>query len=424
MTPSSRAVIAHLYRRAGFGATNDELNVAVRKGFDACVDELVAGLDGDGSDGVAPPPAMSTPARPSKNTDNEEPDLLAWWVDTMITAKAPLREKLVLLLHNHFPTANSKVGWASMMHNQLFRVHGPGPFDVLMRVVATDPAMLIWLDGASNIAQDPNENFARELMERFTMVIGNYTQADVHNGARSFTGWTINWKTGGFMVQDWAIDNNIKTFLGHTGDFDGYDIVNFVTHHPATPPFVTARMFSWLAYPVTPANPVVKELAAGFAKDLNLGKLIESILRHPAFVSEQAMYGLIKQPTEFIVGTMRRFGLTSSVFKKDSWTLGWWLSSLGQLLFEPPNVGGWGINEYWLSTATSLARLQVGLSIAQTVNLSELASLPEWARLTWVQNKLGIDHFSAATTEALARSVDQPEQLLGLAMVTPEYVVN
>ncbi len=158
--PSTRTAIAHLYRRAGFGATKDELNEAVLRGFDTCVDELVAGLDGDGQAGLPPAPHMSTPSHPSNNTGNEEPDLINWWVDAMISTPIPLREKLVLLLHNQFPTGISKVGWASMMHNQnqIFRQYGPGPFDQLVHRVAKDPAMLIWLDAASDVKQDPNEN--------------------------------------------------------------------------------------------------------------------------------------------------------------------------------------------------------------------------------------------------------------------------
>lgn len=422
MSPSERTLLAHLYNRAGFGATKDELNEAELKGWDACVEELIAGLAGSGGD---PPPAPKMARMPQQNNNmyNEFMELVDWWVDTMVTTANPLREKLVLLLHNQFPTAISGVGWASMMYdqNQLFRTHGTGPFDVLMRVVSKDPAMMLWLNTAQDVAQSPNENYARELMERFTLGIGHYTQSDVHNGARAFCGWTINYHNGQFMLQDWAIDNNMKTFLGVTGDLDGYDIVNIVTHQPACAPYVTSRLWSWLAYPVTPDNPVVADLAPAFAKGLNVGDLIASMLRHPAFVSEQALAGLVKQPAEYIVGTMRRLGLTSKDFQQGQ--LDGILASLGQELFNPPNVGGWGHNGYWLSTASSLARLQVAYGIAQVADVSELEEMPVWARIEWIANHLGIA-FTERTLEALSVMRDYPQQLLALALISPEYVVN
>ncbi len=260
-------------------------------------------------------------------------------------------------------------------------------------------------------------------MERFTIGIGHYTQQDVHDAARAFCGWSLS-SAGQFAIADYAVDDGIKTVLGHTGDLDGDDVVTIVTHDPNCAPFVTARLWSWLAYPVTPANPVVAELVKAFAKDLNVGNLVAAILRHPKFLSDQAINGLVKQPTEYLVGTMRRLGMTTATFKDNNGAVMSYLTSLGQTLFDPPNVGGWGLNEYWCSTATSLARLQVAISIAQVADLSEMEAEPAWARLEWVQNRLGVDHFSAATTRTLTESADQPQQLLALAMVTPEYTVN
>src|SRR5208282_5622456 len=167
----------------------------------------------------------------------------------------------------------------------LFRKLGAGSFDALTQAVAKDPAMLIWLDTGTDYKSHPNENFARELMERFTMGVGNYSEKDVRAAARAFTGWELDYTSGEFFFNEYDHDNRKKTYLGHTGRWQGEDIINLATHTEASSRWVVARFWSWLAYPVTPKNAVVTELAERYRKDLSITKLLESILRHPGFVS-------------------------------------------------------------------------------------------------------------------------------------------
>jgi len=433
-TSSTSSVLAHLYRRAGFGATAAELAAAEKAGFDATVDKLLAGLAGtDHAGNAVKRPTLTTLAQASIpgfhfDDGNEFEELTTWWLQRMVVTDTPLREKLVLLLHEQFPTSYVKVGYSDLMYNQneLFRKLGAGSFDTLMQAVAKDPAMLIWLDTSTDYKSHPNENFARELMERFTMGAGNYNEKDVRAAARAFTGWELDYTSGEFFFNAYDHDNRGKTYLGHTGRWQGEDIINFATHTEASARWVVSRFWSWLAYPVTPKNPVVTKLAERYRKDLNMRNLLESILRHPGFVSPTAINGLIKQPIEYLIGTLRLLGLTTEAFNQG--TLMWLLSSLGQQPFVPLNVGGWGQNQYWLSTSSSNGQLSLAWTVAQYADLTELEDLKgrPGVQVPAVAKMLGVRAWSNETYRALWNMADKgsAQELLVLALVSPEYLIN
>jgi uncharacterized protein (DUF1800 family) len=340
----------------------------------------------------------------------------------------PLREKLVLLLHEQFPTSYQKVGYADLMYhqNQLFRTLGPGSFDTLTQSVAQDPAMLIWLDTGTDYKAHPNENFARELMERFTMGVGNYTEEDVRQSARAFTGWTLDYTTGNFFFNVYDHDGGEKRFLGKTGRWQGQDIIDMVTHTTASSKWVVARFWSWLAYPVTTEDPVVADLASGYKKDLNMTNLLTAILHHPNFRSTRAMNGLVKQPIEYLVGTLRLLGLRTAAFSEG--TLVYLLAALGQQLFVPLNVGGWGQNEYWLSTSACNNQLSLAWNVAQYADLTEILDLNgnPGAQVDAVKKLLAVDAWSDRTYRALWKTADKgsAQELLVMALVSPEYLLN
>jgi len=435
MTESSTSsALAHLYRRAGFGATQTELQAATTLGFDAAVDKLLAGLtEKDAAASGLKLPHLTPLAQASipgfaYDDYSEFMELSTWWIDRMIVTDTPLREKLVLLLHEQFPTSYQKVGYAELMYrqNQLFRTLGAGAFDTLTLAVAEDPAMLIWLDTGTDYKAHPNENFARELMERFTMGAGTYTEKDVREAARAFTGWTLDYTTGEFFFNVYDHDAREKRFLGHTGPWHGTDIIKIATHTTASSKWVVARLWSWLAYPVTPASPVVAELARDYKKDLNLKNLLGSIFRHPLFLSATARRGLVKQPIEYLVGTLRLLGLTTAAFNEG--TLVWLLASLGQQPFVPLNVGGWGQNQYWLSTSASNNQLSLAWTVAQYANLTEIEDLngSPGAQVAAVTRLLAVDAWSERSYRALWKMADKasPQELLVLALVSPEYLLN
>jgi uncharacterized protein (DUF1800 family) len=433
-TSSNSTTLAHLYRRAGFGATPAELEAAGKLGFGASVDKLLAGLaEADSAGSALELPHLTPLAQaniPGFSYDDytEFIALSTWWIDRMIVTDTPLREKLVLLLHEQFPTSYQKVGYSELMYrqNDLFRTLGPGSFDTLTQAVAKDPAMLIWLDTGTDHKAHPNENFARELMERFTMGVGNYTEQDVRHAARAFTGWTLDYTTGDFFFNLYDHDGGEKRFLGKTGRWQGQDIIDMVTQTTASSKWVVARFWSWLAYPVTTEDPVVADLTPGYKTDLNLTNLLGAILHHPSFASTRAMRGLVKQPIEYLVGTLRLLGLRTAAFSEG--TLVYLLASLGQQPFVPLNVGGWGQNQYWLSTSASNNQLSLAWNVAQYADLTEILDLngSPGAQVDAVKKLLAIDAWSDRTYRTLWKTADKgsAQELLVMALVSPEYLIN
>jgi uncharacterized protein (DUF1800 family) len=459
VTDPTRSNIAHLYRRAGFGAHPDEIDRATTAGYQATVESLLAGLRapdpaGDAValpdlgtatvPGAAPadPAARQAAARQRRAVEHlRYLALQRWWLDRMIATSTPLREKLTLIWHGHFATAFQKVHYASLMHrqNQVFRSLGAGSFEALTQAVAKDPAMMLWLDTETNVAGHPNENFARELMELFTLGIGNYSEVDVQEAARAFTGWSLVPGSFQFVLRPGRHDTGTKNFLGQSGNFDGTDIVHLVTHQPASARFVVAKLWSHLAYPVTTADPVVSALAPAYARDLNVTALLRSILMHPAFTSDTAKQGLVKQPVEWVVGMARAFGLnadlqpagtptasatgpTAGLTRRP--TASGILTLLAQEPFDPPNVGGWPQNAYWLNTATSLARLQAGLLLGQHLDLSWLTALAVSQRPAALANRLSLDGWGQTTAASLNHLASTPAAMVALAVSAPEYVLN
>jgi uncharacterized protein (DUF1800 family) len=434
------ALVAHLYRRAGFGATPAELDDLSQRSWADLVDELLAGLSGPdpAGDAVELPHLTSIPEAnvPGYNYNgwNEYNSLITWWVQRMVVTSTPLREKLTWLLHCQFPTSWSKVGWAYMMYvqNQLFRTLGPGNFETLVQAVAKDPAMLIWLDADTSHRDAPNQNFARELMERFTMGIGNYTQEDVIQGARCFTGWELDNVSGEFFFNPFDNDGGVKFFLGRSGRFSGEDIVTIVTNEPASHRWVISRLWSWLAYPVTPGDPIVHEFVKGYARDLNITNLLEAMLNHSAFVSPQAFQGLVKQPIEFLVGALRGLGLNTAPFSNN---LQWLLGNIGQVPFTPPSVGGWGFNQFWQSTGAAAGYMQLASALAGVADLTALEDNDGHPadQVNAALALIGLPKVSHKTFDALislAISLKSgsgawpAQQLVTLAVLSPEFAMN
>jgi len=428
MVDGPSADIAHLYRRAGFGAGPAELAAGVARGYEATVELLLAGVGGPdpAGDAVPLPPLAPPPAGGGDRQSRAEQrrQLLAvqqWWLERMIVTSTPLREKLTLLWHGHFATAFTKVRNAGFMQhqNQLLRSLGGGSFETLVQALARDPAMLIWLDARSDVAAHPNENFARELMELFTLGLGNYSEDDVRAAARCFTGWGFDPASGTFVERARRHDAGVKSLLGRSGDFDGDDVISIVTHQPASARWVTARLWSHLAYPVSPGDPLLDGLATAYAADVDLTRLLRAILLHPEFRGPTARAGLVKQPVEYVVGAARAFGLhTGDVDLRPA------LTALNQVLFDPPSVGGWGQNAYWLDTATADARLRFTTALARRADLSWLGARPPAERLDALAGRLAIDGWGATSAAALEPLAADPIQLVAVALSAPEYVLN
>ncbi len=434
----TRSRIAHLYRRAGFGARPEELDAAVAAGYEATVDKLVDLSVADGAWATmpaptfTPPPVIAQPAdeaarraaqQAEQRANREEGRKLnQWWLDRMVLSTTPLRERLTLFWHDHFATSIQKVKEPELMYrqNEIFRTAGAGNFEALAQAVARDPAMLVWLDANENKKGKPNENFARELFELFILGIGNYTEADVQEGARAFTGWQYQRRTGAFSVLPAQHDSAAKTIFGQTGNFGGEDVVRMAVAQPASAPYITSKLWSGFARPAGASDPVVRQLAAGFAKDLDVGKLVRAILLHPEFVAPASRTGLVKQPIEYVVGTLRALNLRAAAAGNN---LPQTLEGLGQQPFAPPSVGGWPQNYYWLTTSFALTRLRFASTVAARARLDGIASASVADRPAAVARLLSVDGWGPSTSAGLAKVANDPKALLTIALVAPEYVL-
>lgn len=437
-----RSAIAHLYRRAGFGARPGQLDDAVAAGYDATVDRLCdLTLPDPAADAIAPP-AFDTPAllaglRSGDQAATRRARALAradtvaamvWWLRRMVAAEQPLREKLTWFWHGHFATSIQKVRIPELMYaqNATLRRLGSGSFEALAASVVHDPAMLLWLDGTKNRKGSPNENLARELLELFVLGHGHeghqpYGEDDVAAAARSLTGLRIDRRGGGASIDPRRHDAGTKTFLGETGAWGPDDVVRIASGHPASAPFVVSRLWSRLGRPAMPDEAPVAELAAAFsAADLDIASLCRRLFRHPEFLGAATRTGLVKSPVEWAVGCIRALGLGPEAVDE---RLLRGLAGLGQLPLRPPSVAGWPENEAWLTTGAALGRLEMADALAAAADRGALERTGRAARPEAVARLLGVEAWGPATAGALAKAADDPHALLTLALVAPENLL-
>jgi uncharacterized protein (DUF1800 family) len=266
-----------------------------------------------------------------------------------------LTERLALVWHNHFATSNLKVENLAFMRrqNELFRKLGRGPFGELLTAVVHDPAMLVWLDATSNRKGHPNENLARELMELFSLGIGNYSEADVKEAARALTGWSV--EDEAFTEISARHDPGEKTILGQKGPWKGDDLVRMVLEHPATSRRLAWRVCELLLSEKALQTADVGALADGLrAHNLDIGWAVETVLRSRTFFGDENLGNRVLSPVEYVIGAARALEL----FEPPSSTLilAEWCGRLGQDLFYPPNVGGWPGGRSWLTTRALIGR--------------------------------------------------------------------
>jgi uncharacterized protein (DUF1800 family) len=299
--PWNRKWAAHLYRRAAFGASGAELAAAEKAGFAATLALLLEGEAGadkrlpalhEAGESAAAVPAPARPANPIPGAPPPPPEgepLREWWVGCMLRSGHPLREKLTLFWHNHFATSLAKVRDARLMFRQnvLFREHALGKFGPLLRAVGRDGAMLVWLDSNSNVKGKPNENYAREVMELFSLGVGNYTEKDIREAARAFTGWHTDGT--GFRFNASEHDTDPKTVLGKTGDWDGDDVVSIILDQPAAARFLVRKLYVYLVSETSPPDALLEPLCTAFRKSsYDVSALVKTILSSRLFYSNHA----------------------------------------------------------------------------------------------------------------------------------------
>ena len=281
-------------------------------------------------------------------------EIRTWWVAEMLSTPSPLTEKMTLFWHNHFATSQQKVRSANLMYRQnvLLRNYAVGNFGAMLREVAKNPAMLIYLDGAQNRKGAPNENFAREVMELFTLGEGHYSEQDIKEVARAFTGWSIDADAGEFRFRRPAHDDGSKTVFGKEGKFNGDDIVTLLLQQPATGEFIVSKLWREFVSPEPDAALVAQLAATWRAANYEMKPLLRAMFLSDAFWTSANRGVLVKSPVDLVVGSLRQFRFAV----EDPAPFAVILRQLGQDLFNPPNVKGWPVGDAWLNTTTLLAR--------------------------------------------------------------------
>jgi len=338
----------HLYRRAAFAGTWQELQQAVADGPAKTVERLLHG----GPNRETFDQQMDELAASIAQGNNSQ-HLRAWWLARMLRTPFPLLEKMTLFWHNHFATSNAKVNNVAYMlqQNHTLRRYALGSFADMLQAISKDPAMMVWLDTNLNKKGKPNENYARELMELFSLGIGNYTEQDIREAARAFTGWEI--RNGQFHFRRDEHDDGEKTVFGRTGRWQGEDIVRFCLEHPACPRFLARKLFRYFVSETLEPSPQLLEPLAQRLRQSNydIREAVHMILTSNIFYSDHAYRARVKSPVEFAVGIIRALeGQPSALALANA------LENIGQRLFYPPSVKGWDGGPAWLNSATLLAR--------------------------------------------------------------------
>ncbi len=371
MTETNIALMAHLMRRASFGASREELEARVSNGYEATVEELL-------------------------NPEAKEPvdlyDLFRYqpwtwkpgtiqgmghasWLYRMLNTDAPLQEKMALFWHGVFATGVSKVDhWDEIIDLvDMLREKGMGSYREILRAVARDPAMIYWLDNNENHAHAVNENWGRELLELFSMGVGNYTEDDVRDCSRAFTGWTITPKLPRFPMGrfDWFFeyrdedhDHDDKTFLGHTGDLNGDDIIDIIVQQPAAAQFICRHLYNFFvadepqvpAWSVTlPRDPeAVDMLAKVFVEsDYDMRSVLRALFNSDFF--KEARFARLKSPAEVVIGTLRMAG-GADFPSPGLGNLARQTGYMGQDLMNPPSVEGWHTGSEWINSGSLMRR--------------------------------------------------------------------
>jgi hypothetical protein len=377
MASEDIALMAHLMRRAGFGASREELEARVATGYEATVEELVnpEAAPVDRYEFLRYLPGFWKPVT--------SPGMgMAAWFHTMLNTKRPLEEKMVLFWHQVFATGQSKIDhWHELISQvDMFRDKGMGSYRDLLVALAQDPAMIYWLDNCDNHAHAVNENWGRELLELFSLGVGNYTETDVREASRAFTGWTIAYTPprGYYNRWDWKFeyleedhDDGEKTFLGHKGNFNGEDIIDIIVQQPACHQFIARHLYNFFvadepqvpAWQTTPPRDpqAIATIATAFRESqCDLRSTLRVIFNSDFF--KNARFARISSPAEAVISLLRLAG--GCEFPAPGiGQLAKHPTYMGQELLNPPSVEGWHTGKEWINSGTLMKRVNFAAGV-------------------------------------------------------------
>ncbi|MCU1394065.1 MAG: hypothetical protein JWM34_2493 [Ilumatobacteraceae bacterium] len=433
MPTNDAASITHLLRRTEYVARPGRIAALVAKpSLAAAIDDI---LD------------VTTPVALPTDLDHDIDDhgwdqyieAMQWWFDRMVDSPTPIQEKMTFFWHGHFTSAWNKVNSTYMMmtQNKLYRDQALGNYATLTQAMALQPAMLEYLDNTENRKGSPNENFARELLELFTLGIGNYAESDVEAAAKAWTGHGIDWTEGSptylhYLFTSGQHDNSQKTFLGRTANFNGPDIINEILVNNPTAKliasrFIIAKLWEYFAHPDPPVA-VLDALQAGFAANWDIKALLKSMFLRDEFYATTATQGLVRSPVEWVVAMLYQTGLRSTDLDPQ-----WYVGYMGQTPFNPPNVAGWKSNAYWINTTTIGARAEFAQGVTWHLRdqYDGITSMSITDAVTTMVNLFGLAPLSATSQAALTGYLTaqraavhndwwEPTNLLTMSMMAPE----
>ena len=421
---------AHLLRRAAFGGSINEIVALEKLGPTKALGHLFAQAKDDSIESE-----MKTAGRlVTGGPDSSQ--LAAWWLLRMVKTECPFLEKMTLFWHGHFATGADKVmdARAMLRQNQLLRSHAFGKFEPFVKGMSRDVAMLIYLDSEENRKTRPNENYARELMELFCLGPGNYSERDIKEIARCFTGWEV--RKNRFRFNEHQHDKNTKSFLGADGNYDGDDAIGVVLKQPAAARFIAKKLIRFFVVDdleITDkfAEPVAKKIRE---TDFDMSEAVRMILSSNVFYSDVAMGKKIKSPVELAVGFLRFFDASTNIT-----VLSQRLSELGQRPLYPPNVKGWAGGRTWINASTILARANLIAEILSSEKTKfRSGSLDDWATanskyevtesLEWFEEFVLATPLTKETHDAFFEVAKtgklNPEKTLSWLAALPEFQLN
>ena len=427
-----RLETSRLFHRFGFGPRPGEYAQALKDGVNVTRTKITtAPATQTTISPIALPVITDLGKRPEPNTPEVVPFALAmrsqeqqmglWWLDMMAMSDHGLTERMTWFWHGHWATSIQKLNYALPMYkqNQTLRTHALGSFNTMTKAMLNDGALQFWLDGQDNTAKAPNENLGRELMELFVLGVNRYSEDDVKAISRALTGYQVGRSSGVVTINPSRRDTKPVTLLGTTASFTGDSLADFLVARDDCATFISERL--WYRFisstEVMPASFKAKNAFA--TRDISAA--IKAMASDPSM--QDTKYALVKSPVEWFISACRALELTPSQLKTPA-QLTNHLDKLGQVPFNPPNVGGWPAGEAWLSSATAQYRLAFAAWLIKQSNLNALNQIPQDTRVLKSADWLGVPEWSARTQSALRTALDDPAQFALLALCSPEYIVS
>jgi len=424
-----RLEIARLFHRTGFGPKPGEFAEALRVGVASTRSKILSPPSTVSF--VTPPVLTDLGPRPAANSPDvvefsqklryENQLLFLWWLDEMVASPHTLQEKMTWFWHGHWATSIDKVDYALPMFNQnvTMRQYALGNFTEFAKAMFFDGALQEWLDGGENTVKAPNENLSREMMELFVLGVNRYTETDVKELARAFTGYQVPRSTGVIIYNARRRDTSSVTVLGKTGVMSPEEVIAHLVAQNNSALFIAERI--WYRFissqePLPQDHPMIKAFA-----DRDTYALMKSLIESSALSQEQ--YSMVKSPVEWFIGLCRALTITPSKLPSPTKLYGY-LEKLSQIPFSPPNVGGWPVDQAWLSSASAQYRVSFATSLIGQADLSELSAISTVRRPAYLADLLGVVEWSSRTSYAMRSVRDNPQRLLLIAVCSPEYVVS